>query len=60
MFVKLVMSLVGAAGAMIAVSISFRNETVDAKMVGGCVAAVVGWFIGLKAGRMICDDPPAK
>lgn len=68
LFVKLVMSLVGAAGGLVfgitilQVALQDYSFTETRVLTAGLavVATVVGWFIGLYAGRLICHEPPAK
>jgi hypothetical protein len=62
LFVKLVMSLVGAAGGLafgITILQEMMTNTDDAR-ISTVVTTVIGWFVGLYAGRLICHDPPSK
>ena len=63
LFVKLVMSLVGAGATAVAVAMLCEETgmtTADERIVWVCLAAVAGWFIGLYAGRLICHETPTK
>ena len=64
LFVKLVMSLVGAGATATAVAMLCEDSGYPTaggdRIVVVCIAAVIGWFVGLKAGRLICYEPPAK
>jgi hypothetical protein len=64
LFVKLVMSLVGAAGGASLGFWAFGEylDGVDAAIPMAAIVGVIGigWFVGLYAGRLICHDPTAK
>jgi hypothetical protein len=56
------MSLVGAAGGLafgITILQEMMTNTDDAR-ISTVVTTVIGWFVGLYAGRLICHDPPSK
>ncbi len=66
LFVKLVMSLIGAGGGA---SLGFwafgqylNAPGPDAAIPMAAIVGVIGigWFVGLYAGRLICHDPTAK